>query len=714
MLTQEQIEQLRSWWHIFKHDGDLVELRYMQGKKTLSGYYRDINNIIRDVDANSDYNIYFTVNDPDQNTYGRPQCEQVKLGGTTTQDKDIIHRSWVFVDFDCNRPKDTNSTDEQKEAARKVAGHAYNWLVAHGISQPVVVDSGNGYHLYIPCDMPQNDDTDKLVKDFIAALGIAFTTASVKVDSVVFNASRIARLPGCYNRKGANIPSQPQRMCRIIKVPDIITPTPIMSFAAISAQFAPAEEDNKKDNLPARNYDYQRRGDFDLEQWCAAHGINIVGKAKSADGTRYYLEHCLFNPEHAGKDAVLFRYDNGAIAYKCLHDTCNGFGWKDVRLKYEPNAYDHQEHQDFLYKNLRHLDKSQLRQLPTVQPPAPIQPTEEKGNVWLTMSSVALPSFDIKQYVPSGIEQIDRKIIGFKRKHVTVWSGYRGCGKSSLLNMLILNAADKSYNSALWTGELDCSEVKQWLYLQASGKQYNRPTSVEGYFYTPKNICEHIDPWIDKHFRLFNNEYGSNFTQIIDELRKLKETFDVDVAIFDNLMTLDLTGVPGDKYEQQDRLMVALTALAKELDIHIHIVAHPNKSGGFLRMNSVSGSGHITDLAQNVFIMHRVNKDFMTFAPEFLGADKVGAITSTGCTNCIEICKCRDKGSAVDTFIQLFFEKESNRLKDTEWESVNYGWSNVGQQQLSISAMMQNVNFDQQHGQYMDELDFTSNGDVPY
>ena len=508
---------------------------------------------------------------------------------------------------------------------------------------------------------------------------------------------------GCYNRKGANIPSQPQRMCRIIKVPDIITPTPIMSFAAISAQFAPAEEDNKKDNLPARNYDYQRRGDFDLEQWCAAHGINIVGKAKSADGTRYYLEHCLFNPEHAGKDAVLFRYDNGAIAYKCLHDTCNGFGWKDVRLKYEPNAYDHQEHQDFLYKNLRHLDKSQLRQLPTVQPPAPIQPTEEKGNVWLTMSSVALPSFDIKQYVPSGIEQIDRKIIGFKRKHVTVWSGYRGCGKSSLLNMLILNAADKSYNSALWTGELDCSEVKQWLYLQASGKQYNRPTSVDGYFYTPKNICEHIDPWIDKHFRLFNNEYGSNFTQIIDELRKLKETFDVDVAIFDNLMTLDLTGVPGDKYEQQDRLMVALTALAKELDIHIHIVAHPNKSGGFLRMNSVSGSGHITDLAQNVFIMHRVNKDFMTFAPEFLGADKVGAITSTGCTNCIEICKCRDKGSAVDTFIQLFFEKESNRLKDTEWESVNYGWSNVGQQQLSISAMMQNVNFDQQHGQYADE-----------
>lgn len=713
MLTQEQISQLQTWWHVFRHDGDLVELRYMKGKKVLSGYYRDINNIIHDVDEHQDYNIYFTINELNPALYGRPQCEISTLGGKTTQDKEITRRIWVLIDFDCDRPAETNSTDAQKEVARKVAGRAYNWLIAHGVSRPVVVDSGNGYHLYIPCDIPNSEYADKLIKEFISALSIAFSTPDVKIDSVVFNASRISRLPGCYNRKGANIPTQPQRMCKIILIPENITPTPVMSFADIAKQFAPSEEDTKGDNLPARNYGYQRREDFDLESWCAGHGINIVGKAKTPDGTRFYLEHCIFNPEHSGKDAVLFRYDNGAIAYKCLHDSCRGFGWKEVRLKYEPNAYDRQERSDFAYRQLRRLDKTQLRQLPIIQPATPLQHSDDKGEVWLKMSDVVMPTFDIKKYIPSGIEQIDKKIIGFKRKHVTVWSGYRGCGKSSLLNMLILNAADKSYNTALWTGELDSDEEKVWLYLQAAGRQYNKPSNVDGFYFTPKNVCEHIDPWMNQHFRLFNNLYGSNFLQIAEELRKLKETMDIDAAIFDNLMTLDLAGVLGDQYEQQTNLMLTLTNLARELDIHIHIVAHPNKQGGFLRMNNVSGSGHITDLAQNVFILHRINKDFMANAPAFLGNDVVGSIISSGCTNCIEICKCRDKGSAVDTLIRLFFEKESNRLKDTEWENINYGWD-LKCQQLSAAAMMQNIGFDQQDGQTFDLFDNNDNEDVPY
>lgn len=714
MLTQEQISQLQSWWHIFKHDADLVELRFMQGKKISSGYYRNLDNIIRDVDVHQDCNIYFTINSLAPALYGRPQCEMARGGGVkTTQDSEITRRNWVLIDFDCNRPTEVNSTDAQKEEARRCAGQAYLWLIAHGVSRPVVVDSGNGYHLYIPCDIPQDDYADSLIKEFVAALSIAFSTPSVKIDSVVYNASRISRLPGCYNRKGANIPDQPQRMCRILLVPDAITPTPVMSFAAIAKQFAPADEDTAASSSPSRNYDYKQRSEFDLEQWCASHGITITGSHKSADGTRFYLEHCLFNPDHAGKDAVLFRYDSGAVAYKCLHDSCRGFGWKEVRLKYEPNAYDHSERTDFAYRQLRRLDKAQLRALPVVSPAAPLTPTADKGNLWLKMSEVLMPTFDIKQYVPSGIEQIDRKIVGFKRKHVSVWSGYRGCGKSSLLNMLILNAADRGYNSALWTGELDASEVKQWLYLQAAGRQYNRPSNVEGFFFTPLSVSHRIDPWLDAHFRLFNNLYGSNFLQIADQLRALKSSMDIDVAIFDNLMTLDLAGINGDQYEQQTALLLSLTSLARELDIHIHIVAHPNKQGGFLRMNSVSGSGHITDLAQNVFILHRINKDFLVNAPAFLGQDLVGSIVSSGCTNCIEICKCRDKGSAVDTFIRLFFEKESNRLKDTEWETVNYSWDTKSVQ-LSAAALMQNLSFDQQAQNQNFNLFDNTDEEVPY
>lgn len=708
MLTQEQINQLHLWWHLFKHDGDLVELRFFKGKKILSGYYRNIENILRDIDAYSDFNVYFTVNQVTDAAYGREQNEKAMVSEASTTDKDISRREWIFIDFDCERPKGTNATDEMKEQARRVSAKTYLWIVSHGISEPIVVDSGNGYHLYIPFDSQNDATADNLVKGFISALSVAFSTDGVKVDTAVFNAARIARLPGCYNRKGADTERQPQRLCRILKTPQTLAPTPASAISAIARQFEPAEED-KPSASPSRNYGYRRQEDFDLEAWCSHHGIAITGKRETQDGTRYYIEHCVFNPAHNGNQAVLFRYRNGAIAYKCLHDSCSSFGWRDVRLKYEPDAYDYGEKMDFEYRQLRKLDKQQLRKLDAPQRRQP-DGTDEKGDMWLKLSNVALPAFDIKQYIPSGIEQIDSKICGFKRKHVSVWSGYRGCGKSSLLNMLVLNAADRGYNTALWTGELDSSEVKQWLYLQAAGRHYNKPASVRGFYYTPKEVCGRIDPWIDKHFRLFNNNYGSIYLQLEERLRELKRQWDMDVAIFDNLMTLDLEGIRGEKYQQQDGLMASLTLLAKELDIHIHIVAHPNKSGGFLRMNSVSGSGHITDLAQNVFILHRINKDFLANAGDFLGQDVAGAIVATGCTNAIEICKCRDKGSAVDTFINLYFEKESNRLKDTEWECVNYAWSPESNVQLTATALLDNISSITNHERLFDN----NPTDVPY
>ena len=308
------------------------------------------------------------------------------------------------------------------------------------------------------------------------------------------------------------------------------------------------------------------------------------------------------------------------------------------------------------------------------------------------MSDNKKPTLDIQDYIPSGIPQIDNLIIGFKRKHCSLWSGYRGSAKSSILNMFILNAAQNGYKTALWTGELDGSEVKQWLYLQAAGKSNNRKSNYNDYYYTPTHICEKIDTWIDNYLWLFNNEYGENFKQIEDEIRKLKKEQDIDMVILDSLMVLDYDDLDGDKNEKQKNVMRILTKLAKNLNIHIHIVAHPNKSGNFLRPNNISGSGHIPDLAQNIFILHRLGLDFTNNAKDFLPFSKIDDITKSGCTNVIEICKCRDKGSAVDSFIKLYFEIESNRLKNDIAEHIIYGWEEQ-YEQGEISYIQPNASF---------------------
>ena len=232
-----------------------------------------------------------------------------------------------------------------------------------------------------------------------------------------------------------------------------------------------------------------------------------------------------------------------------------------------------------------------------------------------------------------------------------------------------------SYKNAIYTGELLDVQFKQWLYLQAAGKQYNRKFGQTDFYYTPDYIAERIDKWIDKYVWLFNNKYGDNFMQISEQLRRLKETEDLDVAYFDNLMVLNYRELDHDKYERQGILLQKLEDLAKELNIHVHIVAHPNKSSGFIRVDNISGSGDISNKADNVMLMHRINQDFRNNAKGVLSSVTFNDIISSGCTNAVEIGKFRTKGSLVGEFAKLYFEMESNRLKNSLTESIIYAWN---------------------------------------
>ena len=694
MMTQEQIQNIYQWWHVFKNDGDLVEIRIIDGKRTYSGYYMNIENLIRDVDAHMDKNIYFTINTIDPPLYGRPQCELMQVNPkNTTTDAEIVGYRFIFLDIDCRKPANVNSTDEEKELAHQRTLQIYNYLKEEGFDSIIVCDSGNSYHLYLPCKMKNDPENVKIVKRFTMAMDMMFSDERIDVDCKVFNPARIAKLPGSFSRKGSAMNAErPQRMCKILLVPPEIQPNRKAYFEKIAAKY-PDEEPPR----PTRENNYSTER-FNVEEFLQKYGLEYR-KVDVAEGTRYILKECPFGgSNHKDPDSMVFQHKNGAIGFFCFHQSCSSFTWRDLRLKFDPHAYDKKDYEDFQFKQQRQMSKYQLRPVPV-----PLVETAEKGAIWLKMSQIKRPKFDLADYIPSGVEQIDKLMVGFKRKHVSVWSGYRGSAKTTILNMLILNAAQREYKTALWTGELDGDEEKKWLYLQAAGKTYNKMTTVKDFYYTPDNVCDKIDPWIDKYMWIFNNQYGNNFKQIVEKLRELKKNNDIDVAIFDNLMTLDIDDLDGDKNDRQKNLMQMLTELARELDIHIHIVAHPNKSGTFLRPNNISGSGHIPDLAQNVFILHRVNQDFCMNAKEFLPNSVIEEILNSHCTNCIEICKCRDKGSAVDHFIRLFFEMESNRLKNDVAENIIYNWCpdapQIQMQSYTVpsptQAIMPNMSFDE-------------------
>lgn len=143
--------------------------------------------------------------------------EQCGRAGDCATDANVLGRRWLLVDVDPVKLAGVSATDREKAAARAVADGVRRDLDGRGWPAPMVVDSGNGYHLWYRIDLAADDGG--LVRSVLTALGRAHDTAAAAVDTTVFNPSRIAKLPGTWARKGDSVPDRPHRMARVLEVP---------------------------------------------------------------------------------------------------------------------------------------------------------------------------------------------------------------------------------------------------------------------------------------------------------------------------------------------------------------------------------------------------------------------------------------------------------------------------------------------------------------
>jgi len=690
MLTQEQKRQLYLWWHLFKNDGDLVELRVVGDKVTYSGYYKDINNIIRDVDAHIDQNIYFTINPINDALHGRPQCEQMlKNPKNTTSDAEVVGRVFVFLDIDCKKVANVNSTDEEKEIAHQKTLKIYRYLKAEGFNEPIVVDSANSYHLYIPCKLKNSEENTNLIKRFTLAMGMLFSDDQVEVDSKVFNLGRIAKLPSTFSRKGSALSvDRPQRMCKILKYPSEIEPTPREYFEKIANLYPEDEVKPNKEN----HYSTER---FDLESFLNKHGINYKTESV-ADGTKYVLDHCVFNEQHKGKDAVIFQRSNGALAYHCMHNSCSHYKWQDVRKMFEPDAYEKKDYREFQYKQ-RYYEKYSIPQEVEIK-----EESEELGKKWLTLRDIKMVKDSERFSIKTGIYALDKSIGGLFESETTLLSGINASGKTAILNQIILNAAQRNIPSGLWSGELPANRIKSWICQTAAGKQ--NVTKIEGRdnaYEVNDDVIEKIESWIDERVVIYNNNYGSNSKQILADLEEAIKKYGLKLVLLDNLMALSLDNLVGTMNEKQKDLMLELDKLAKKYKIHILIIAHPRKEANFqlLRKESISGTSDLTNIVWNVLLIHRVGDDFEKRATEFWGKERTNKLILEDYSNIIEVAKNRDYG-VVDFVIGLYYEPETKRFKNSKAEQMHYDWEEryeeytVPQEETPMTFIAPNPNFD--------------------
>ena len=662
---------LRQWWHVFKDDSKLVEVRIL-GKFAYSGYYKNIDKLIEDIkpyEEMSDEQIYFTLNDIDEGCYGRAQCEKiVKQPKQTTNDQNITRRSWVLIDYDPVRVAGINATDEEFELAHKKAQQVFAYLRRCGFSDPVICKSGNGWHTVYKVDMPNTEEVRDLISNFLQSVALMFTDAKVDIDESVFNAARICKLYGTTAKKGANLQERPWRMSEIVYVPDEIKVTDISLFQAV-ANLLPKEE--PKPTLPYRGGGSNEP--FDLERFLNEHNVQYK-KETCAKWTKYVLDHCFFNPEHRGKDAAIIQMASGAIKYTCLHNTCQQHTWQEVRQMLDPHAYDrqYQQQQQPYQQQRRVVALPQHTQQPVIKPETP-----ELGKKWFSLKDIEKVNVSELEGFKTGYTELDKAIRKLFFSSLVIVSGSNASGKSSWLNSLMLNAIQQNYKCALWSGELRPDVLKSWIQMVAAGKEFLRQVNNGNYWYVPDEISKKIDDWTEGKFFLYNNEYSNKWEQIFADMKELL-ALGVRIFILDNLFSLDIDVFDGDSNKKQKELINQLTEFKKKNKAIIILVAHPRKTTTFIRKTDISGSSSIIDAADYIYIMHRVNNDFRKMGGEFFGVQNIQKFFEF--SNVLEVSKDRMMGTQ-DYLVGMYYEIESRRFKNTNDEKRVYGWrDDIGQQ----------------------------------
>src|SRR5262249_11914745 len=183
-----------------------------------SGVYVTINPVLPDLLARS-------------NNQTRPWVKQ------TTSDKEVLKRCWLPLDFDPIRPSGISSTDSEHKLALLRATECTKFLQKLGFLENsiIVADSGNGAHVLIPIDLPNDEESTQLVKRCVEAVGFYFNDNQVSVDLKVVTPGRIWKLYGTMACKGDSTKDRPHRLASFLVVPQKITPAPIELLEKLAA-----------------------------------------------------------------------------------------------------------------------------------------------------------------------------------------------------------------------------------------------------------------------------------------------------------------------------------------------------------------------------------------------------------------------------------------------------------------------------------------------
>lgn len=337
---------------------------------TASGYFHDRAMAAREVlrlEALKPPAVYVTVN-PVVDALLARAVNRIDRSKPTSSKGDVFRRRWLFIDIDSRRPSGVSATDAELAEADQVSDAIVEGLASDGWPEPLQGMSGNGRYLFYRIDLPNDQESESLIKSVLKGLGERFNTAGAEVDQTPFDANRICKVLGTWARKGDTlvgvdgVDDRPHRQSWFIDPGGPLELTDVALLRAVAAF-----DTQKAMTRPNPNLKASASG-WDVDTWLRDHHVPVADPMPYEGGRKWLfteLPKCCEPHGHGfdGSSCIIARAD-GMMGAMCQHDHCS-WGWRDLRKAYEPGCSDRANNFGVELSGMRELQGSASNDQPS-------------------------------------------------------------------------------------------------------------------------------------------------------------------------------------------------------------------------------------------------------------------------------------------------------------------------------------------------------------
>lgn len=192
----------------------------------------------------------------------------------------------------------------------------------------------------------------------------------------------------------------------------------------------------------------------------------------------------------------------------------------------------------------------------------------------------------------------------FRLGEVTLYAGGNGGGKSLITGQIALHLIKQKRKCVVASFEMKPTSTIRRMLRQFSGEFIDDPLTNDKEKYI-KGLTKRFNQFAGEHLYIYDQQGSTTPQQTIAMARYCAVELGVEHIFIDSLMKVCNAE---DNFNEQKYFVDELTALARDHNVHIHLIHHirklqseevqPNK-------NDIKGTGAITDQVDNVFIMWR-------------------------------------------------------------------------------------------------------------